>query len=228
MLGGQFMKVSGGTDQFKLSDLIVTGYSNDDGAWGELKLTVLNSYGMADTDDNGNKMNYYWFDNEESAAGWYDSDGLVKWDSENIIFEAGQAFWVQGEGLTVQGSGAVNFAPVTVETNAGGNTPIANPYPVAITLADISVSGYSTDDGAWGELKMTVLNSYGMADTDADGNKMNYYWFDNEETATGWYDSDGAVQWSESTSFPAGQGFWIQGEGLIVEFSNPAAPTPAE
>ena len=222
------MNVSGGTDQLRLSDLVVTGYNTDDGAWGELKRTVLNNAGMADEDENGNKMNYYWYDNPDVPAGWYDGNGEVKWDAENIIFDAGQAFWIQGEGLTVQGSGAVNFAPVSVETNAGGNTPIANPYPVAITLADISVSGYNTDDGAWGELKMTVLNNAGMADTDADGNKMNYYWYDNPDVEAGWYDGNGEVKWPDTTSFPAGQGFWIQGEGLVVEFTNPAAPTPAE
>ena len=95
-------------------------------------------------------------------------------------------------------------------------------------LSDLTVTGYNKEDGAWGELKVTVLNSFGMEDTDADGNKMNYFWYDNEDLDAGWYDINGEVKWSESTSFPAGQGFWIQGEGLVVEFTNPAAPAPAE
>lgn len=222
------MSVNSGSDTLRLSDLTVIGYNNDDGAWGELKLTVLDNAGLEAKDDDGNTMNYYWYDNEDVTAGWYDGNGEVRWDAENVVFEAGQAFWVQGEGLTIQGSGAVNFAPVTVTTAPNGNTAIANPYPVAITLADISVSGYNLEDGAWGELKMTVLDNAGMEAYDNNGNIMNYYWYDNPDVAAGWYDGNGEVQWPEATSFPAGQGFWIQGEGLTVEFTNPAAPAPAE
>ena len=220
MIAGSFRAVADANNQFRLGDLKGVGYSAEDGAWGELALKVLSPSGNVAKDEaTGLKKIYTWHDNEE-RTGWFDDDGEVQWD-DATSFDAGQSFWVQGEGFSITDAGAVNEASVAVATPASGNVALGNPYPTTLTLADISVSGYTEEDGAWGELALKVLSPSGnVAKDEKTGLKKIYTWHDNEER-TGWFDDDGEVQWDDDTAFEAGQGFWVQGEGFTVEFTFP-------
>ncbi len=211
MAGGTFISVDS-SKGFKLSDLAVTGYEEDGGCWGDFYLNVLDASGR-------NEVSYCWFDDPEGdpviPAGWYDSDGAVPYDSKNITFEAGQGFWIQGKGYKLQASGQVNSETVLVKTPTLGSIAISNPFPTPITLGDMSVTGYEEDGGCWGDFYLNVLDASGR-------NEVSYCWFDDPEgdpvILAGWYDSDGAVPFDSTTSFSAGQGFWVQGKGMTLNF----------
>lgn len=222
MVAGSFKAVAGSNNQFKLADIKGAGYSAEDGAWGELALQVLTPAGSVAIDEaTGLKKVYTWHDNEDEGTGWFDFDGETQWPG-TTTFDAGQSFWVQGEGISITDAGAVNTNAVAVGTPASGNVALGNPYPKTITLADISVSGYNDEDGAWGELALQVLTPAGSVAVDEKtGLKKIYTWHDNEDEGTGWFDFDGETKWPDTTSFDVGQGFWVQGEGFTVEFTYP-------
>ena len=229
LVSGSFATISSATGSFKLSDLSVTGYDEGE-AYGEFGVVVLDNYGATAKDPvtKANKA-YYWCDNEdvweEDGIGWYDFSGSVKWDAENIEFSAGQAFWIQGAAQNLVSSGSVWMKDVAVATERVGKTAIANPFPSAITLKDMAVSGY--DEGeAYGEFGVIILDNYGATAKDpVTKANMAYYWCDNEdvweEDGIGWYDFSGSTKWDDATSFPMGQGFWVQGAGQTLEFTNP-------
>ena len=218
MVAGTFMTV-GANGSFNLSDLRGTGYDPEDGAWGELKVTVLNSAGSAASDGEGNPLRFYWYDNEDVEAGWYDINGEEAWDAANVSFDAGQAFWVQGDGQSLNAAGQVDLTTVAVATPDSGNVATGNPFPVAITLAKMSGAGYDPEDGAWGELKATILNVAGSAASDGEGNPLRFYWYDNEDVEAGWYDADGEEAWDPTTEIAAGEGLWVQGDGQTIVFA---------
>ena len=229
MASGSFASISSATGSFKLSDLSVSGYDEGE-AYGEFGVVVLDNAGATAKDPvtKANKA-YYWFDNEDvwdaDGIGWYDGNGEVKWDAENIEFPAGQAFWIQGSAQNLVSAGSVWMKDVAVKTEKVGKSALANPFPCAITLKDMAVSGY--DEGeAYGEFGVVILDNAGATAKDpvTKASKA-YYWFDNEdvweEDGIGWYDGNGSVKWDDTTSFPMGQGFWVQGGGQILEFTNP-------
>ena len=221
LVAGTFVTV-GESGTFTLADLKGAGYDPDDGAWGEMKVTVLNSAGSEAKDGDGNELSFYWYDNEDVAAGWYNGDGDEAWDAANVVFDAGTSFWIAGDGQTITAAGEVKLTTVKVETPSLGNKATGNPFPVQITLANMAGADYDPDDGAWGEMKVTILNSAGSEAKDGDGNELSFYWYDNEDVAAGWYNGDGDEAWDPATVIAAGEGFWVAGDGQSLVFTPPA------
>lgn len=222
MGGGTFVSVGANTS-FTLSDLTVSGYNAEDGAWGEFMLQVLDNAGFVAIDEEtGKKKVYCWQDNEDyENPCWTDSDG-EEWDAASVSFDAGQGFWILGNGFTIQYAGQVYREDLPLNTEAIGNTALSNPFPAEITLANISVSGYNAEDGAWGECMLQILDNAGFVAIDENtGKKKTYCWQDNEDYETAcWTDSDGE-EWPDTITFAAGQGFWVLGAGYTIQVTNP-------
>ncbi len=209
MISPSFLNVSLNANQkFKLSDLKVSGYTAEEGSWGSFKLSVLDNAGRETAE-------YFWWDYDGYyTPGWYDINGETKYDDSTIEFEAGQAFWTQGAGLNVVGSGLVNTETVICKT-AGGTSRVAigNPFPVELKLSNIYVTGYTAEEGSWGSFKLAVLDTAGRESAE-------YFWWDYEGYyLAGWYDINGETQYdAEKIPVPVGQGFWVQGAGLNINF----------
>lgn len=229
-------------DGVRLSDISVSGYADTEGGcWGGVSINML------DTDGSnlyvGDMVkNYYWYDEEgEYEAGWYDeseapmkNDESVLGNAEDIVFDIGQGLWVMAgseyEGCTINFNGEVYCPEVNYPLIAYGQL-IGNPRPTSIKLSDIAISGYAdTEGGCWGGVSINML--------DTDGSNLyvgemvkNYYWYDEEgEYEAGWYDESEAPMKDDSSvlgnadeiEFVAGQGLWFMAgseyEGCTVDF----------
>lgn len=247
MFAPMFMTANA-VDTFKIDDLVVTGYEaysdGGDGTGGQIIIKALNASGGVAVDDEGNQLMFSYWDNEDTSddgegtgAGWY-RDGYVSEDTKvtGIVFDAGQAFWVQGvDGLSIQTSGQVKMSEAVIPMRQG-HAAGGNPFPTTRDLATtFSVTGYESyadgGDGIGGSVIVKVLTETGAIDIDAEGRPMSWSFWDNEDTSddgegtgAGWY-RDGYV--SEDTKvndvvIPAGQGLWIQGvDGLYLHIRAP-------
>ena len=212
-----------------LADLTVDGYDkpvkDDRGRWsggtaGAFNMQFLNSRGVTET-------TYLWYDNGKKAMGWYDGQGnAIPGGASSIEIPAGQAVWCACGTLKLVPAGQVGVKDVIYLTNASGATPLGNPFPVDLTLADLTVDGYDKpvkdDRGRWsggtaGAFNMQFLTSRGeTSDT--------YLWYDNGKKAMGWYDGQGNAipGGAESVKIPAAQGLWCAGDGkLKIRFPAP-------
>lgn len=226
MAAATFMNVTAANGTFKLSDLKVTGYDapvydEDEGellsggvVQGRFSLQLLNSSG-------GTENTYYWIDDGEKAAGWYDKSGKVANSTE---LPAGQGMWIGGRGLTLTPSGSVNLNDIEVTTRSTGATAVGNATPMQLTLGDLVVTGYDApvydeDEGELlsggvvsGRFSFQFLTSTGATE-------YTYYWVDDGEKAAGWYDKAGKT--ANDVALPAGKGAWIGGRGLKITIPAP-------
>ena len=221
MMTMQFIGVSA-TQKFALSDLSVTGYTpydkieEDYGCVGDFWLQTLTTSGRTD------KL-YAWYDDGEHTAGWYTGSGeALEKSASEITFDIGQAFWCNGNGLTLVGAGAVSTSAIQITTPTTGNVACGNAFPVAISLNNIVVSGYTPYDtvaedyGCVGDFWLQTLTTSGRTD------KL-YAWYDDCEHPAGWYTGSGEAldKSAAEITFDAGQGFWCNGNGLTVMFTCP-------
>ena len=225
MMAPTFLNVSF-SEKCTLADLSVTGYSapvknETTGRWsggtkGQFNLQFLTTQGKTE-------VTYRWYD-DGTKLGWYDSKGTTKIDAETVDVVAGKAVWCQANGLKLVTAGAVNTADIAFQSQASGFTAMGNPFPVDLTLADLSVSGYSAPvknetTGRWsggtkGQFNLQFLTNQGKTE-------VTYRWYD-DGTKLGWYDSKGTTKIDGSTvSIPAGKGLWCQGNGLVLNIPAP-------
>ena len=225
MMAPTFLNVNF-SEKCTLADLSVTGYDapvydeNRDrwsgGTAGKFYLQFLTSAGKME-------IGYKWYDNG-TKTGWYDSKGTAKVDASSIVIEAGKAVWCQGTGLKLVTSGAVNITDVAFKSATSGATAMGNPFPVDLTLADLTVTGYDApvydenrdrwSGGTAGKFYLQFLTSAGKME-------IGYKWYDNG-TKTGWYDSKGTAKVDASqVSIQAGKGLWCQGNGLTLVIPAP-------
>ena len=209
-----------------LADLSVTGYSApvqnpSTGRWsggtkGTFNLQFLTSQGKAD-------VVYRWYD-DGTKLGWYDKAGTVKIAAETIELSAGKAVWCQTGGLKLVTAGSVNLADIAFKSESTGFTAMGNPFPVDLTLEDLTVTGYTApvqnpSTGRWsggtkGQFNLQFLTSQGKAD-------VVYRWYD-DGTKLGWYDKAGTTKIDGSkVDVIAGKGFWCQGAGLTLNIPAP-------
>ena len=133
MVAPCFLSV-GATDKISLNDLSPNGYTAGDLAV-DVRVCVLNGSGVT-------VQEYFWYDNEDYAAGWYTESG-DSIDPTTIKFDAGQGLWVYGgTGVNVTTSGQVNQSDVIVALRAGG-TPTGNMMATPVKLSQIIVGGYT-------------------------------------------------------------------------------------
>ncbi len=198
--GASFLPVSG--ESITLGDVKITGYSSEDGyADFEVIAKQLDGAGRGGTA-------YFWCDFEEEGEtyyGWYDED-MNSFSSLELV--PGEGLWVYSPStdLSIQSAGAVPDTDIAVVLRSGGQAKMAaNPMPTTLTLGDISVSGYSTEDGyADFEIIAKVLDGAGRGGTA-------YFWCDFEEegeTYYGWYDEDMNC-FNETVEVAAGEGLWV-------------------
>jgi len=241
MIAGTFLTV-GQNASFKLSD--IKGTTPD--ATGTLYLSLLGPSGSAAlvtqeeadqypalADFVGKPKRFYWWDCEWVEAGWYDSDGEVRWPEDSIVFTSGDSFWTLGDGEGFNFAGQVGKSDVTITTPAGGNRAAGNPFPMAIKLSSL----YGTTEDATGTLYLSILGTSGSAElvtqdeananpllSDWVGKPKRFYWWDCEWVEAGWYDSDGEnARPADTIDLPAGQGLWTLGDGEAFVLPAPAA-----
>ena len=184
-----------------LGDLKVVGYASEDGyADFEVVAKKLNGYGVGGT-------SYFWCDFEEEGEtylGWYDED-MNEYNGESVVL--GEGLWVYSpnSAFKLQSAGQVPSSDVAVALRGGSQAKlVANPMPLTLTLANISIAGYVAEDGyADFEVIAKKLNGYGVGGT-------SYFWCDFEEegeTYYGWYDED--MNEYNDVELAAGESLWI-------------------
>ena len=211
MTGAQFLTV--GKDTISLNDIKPVG----DGASDTVEIQTLDAYGYT-------AKSYMWID--YAGEGW-DQAGWIDYNAEvgdyyelvtDVTFPAGTGLWIFGaDGLSIQSAGQVNTSDVAVELRSGA-TAIGNPYPMAVSLADILPVG----DGASDTVEIQTLDAYGYT-------AKSYMWIDYAGEGwdqAGWIDYNAEVgdyyELVTDVTFPAGAGLWVFGsEGLSIRFPAP-------
>ena len=162
---------------------------------------------IVDVDGNCEAL-YYW----AGEDGWFDMDGTGSYMNDEAIVR-GKSFIVYTDvaGATIQISGEVvtNDVVFAASSEAGFNW-IGNPYPVAITYSNITISG--EDVVEYGDNIQIV---------DADGNcEALYYWAGDD----GWFDMDGTGSYMNEEAIPAGKGFIVYTDvaGATITINGPA------
>ena len=265
MIAPTFANV-GITGKFNLNDISMTGYdpSEYDGEeWdggakrNQLILQTLTKGGVVD-------QQYFWLDyingdnpdptSEENDVfkGWYKYVGgkYVQMTNEERLaaeFDQGQAFWILSglkKVVKLVPVGAVGKADVAFAIETQGNTAVGNSRPVAITLGELTASGYDPseyDGEEWdggakrNQLILQTLTKGGVVD-------KQYFWLDyingedpdptseENDVFKGWYKYVGGkyIQMTQKEldeeEFDPGQGFWFL-SGLKkagVKFNVPA------
>ena len=231
MMAPTFLSVGSETG-CTLADLTVTGYDPavevDEDEWeggcagGEFILSLLTSSGTYEA-------RYYWIDDGDVTPGWYANAGgkAITGGASSVAIPAGQGVWVLGRGMKLQTAGAVNENDVAKKMNTTGNTAVGNCMPIDLTLGRLTVSGYDpaveVDEDEWeggcagGEFILSYLTSSGSY-------AARYYWIDDGDVAPGWYaNAGGKAITGGATSVPlsAGQGVWVLGRGMYLNFPAP-------
>ena len=198
-VGASFVNVD--NSDMTLADLSVTGYDVAEGyADFQVQAKKLNGFGVGGT-------TYYWCDFEEEGEtykGWFDED-MNDYNDESLV--PGEGLWVYSPStdFKIQSSGAVPKTAIAVTLRANGQAKmVANPMPATLTLSQITVAGYSAEDGyADFQIQAKKLNGFGVGGT-------TYYWADFEEEGDvyyGWYDED--MNDYNDVEVVAGEGLWI-------------------
>ena len=224
-----------------LSDLEVTGepIADNDGCWGDVSIAMLTGTGANQKLDigGGSRMNrtYYWYEEDgEYEAGWYDEgenplkdDESPLGNADEILFEQGEGIWINVRsgyaGCTIDYKGGVLPASFGYPLVVNGQM-VGNPHPASVALADITVSGdpIGENDGCWGDVSIAMLTGTG-ANQKVDiggGSKMNrtYYWYEEDgEYEAGWYDEgENPLKDDESVLGNADEIFFASGVGLWI------------
>ena len=225
-------------DGIKLSDLSVSGYGEDGldlgGCWGDVRIDMLKKDSSNQKTESGMKVSYYWYDEDgEYEAGWYDGDeNPLKNDeselgnADEIIFDIGQGLSVvcAGDyvGCTINCAGQVFTGKLEYPLATDGRQLIGNPLPTSIKLSQITVSGYGEDGldlgGCWGDVRIDMLKKDSSNQKTESGMKVSYYWYDEDgEYEAGWYDGDeNPLKDDESELGNAGEIEFIAGQALSV------------
>ena len=143
------------------------------------------------------------------ANGWYDNDEKEYVNDEVIDRAQGVIIDSANGNITIRSVGEVKTTAVAVENCVEGFNVVGNPFPVALTLADISLTGDSV------QLRTDNLQIF-----DANGNaEYAYHW-----RASGWYDND-EKEYVNENAFPAGLGVIIDSAngGITVEITAPTS-----
>ncbi len=230
-----------GTNGVHLSDLAVVGdpIVDAEGCWGDVSIAMLNPGGFNQKVDIGGgvMMNrtYYWYEEDgEYEAGWYDvgenplkNDESVLGNADEILFEQGEGIWVNVNsayaGCAISYKGGVLPASFGYALAANGQM-VGNPHPVSVALADITVSGepIETAEGCWGDVSIAMLNPGGFNQkVDIGGGVMmnrTYYWYEEDgEYEAGWYDvgenplkdDESVLGNADEIVFESGAGLWV-------------------
>lgn len=221
--------------KFTLADLSVTGYDapvwDDDesdyvgGCPGTFQLQVLNGSGFTEAQ-------YYWVDNGYVTPGWYaTSNGktAIEGGASSVELNPGESLWTFGKGMKLVSAGQVSTKDIAFVTKAGTQAVgVGNSTPVALTLNQLWVSGYS--EPVWDDDESDYVGgcpgTFQIQELDGSGFTVNqYYWVDNGIVTPGWYATangktaiDGGAS---SVTIDPGKGVWVFGKGLTLNLPAP-------
>ncbi len=226
-----FVKADGG-GQWALADLKVAGYTapskNSKGKWvggcqaNEFIVEKLTTTGTRE-------VAYHWLDNGTVGPGWFASSAgdAIENGAESVKFDAGTGLWTAGSAYKLVPAGAVNAQDVEFVTDTTGKVAVGNSSPVDLTLADLTVTGYTAPSknskGKWvggcqaNEFIIEKLTTTGTRE-------VAYHWLDNGTVGPGWFASsagDAIENGAASVAIPAGQGLWTAGSGYTLVFPAP-------
>jgi hypothetical protein len=164
-----------------LKDITPVG---DDAAY-TVEIQILNDDGT--TND---ELDYTW-----TGAKWTFTDGGA--DANTVQFTPGQGMWVYSlseEPAKFQSAGQVGTAVVDIPLSPWGAVGAGNPYPVALTLGQITPVG---DDVAY-TVEIQILNDDGTTNDELD-----YTW-----TGSKWTFTDGGAD-ANAVEITPGLGLWV-------------------
>ena len=206
------------------------------GCWGEVWIDELKTNG-----DNlrveGMVKSYYWYDEEgEYEAGWYDYDENPLKDDQSILGNADEITFKIGQGICFNtrngyngcqlvSAGQVYTEKLSYEIALDGQQIAANPLARTVYLNEISVTGYLEDGldmgGCWGEVWIDMLKTNGD-NIKVEGMVKSYYWYDEEgEYEAGWYDYDeNPLKDDQSILGNADEIAFEMGDGICVNTRN--------
>ena len=222
----------GESNQWSLADLKVSGYTapskNSKGKWvdgcqaNKFIVSKLTTAGTAE-------VSYHWLDTGTVGPGWFasSSGAAIEGGAESVKFDAGTAFWTDGSDFKLVPAGAVNTFDVEYTTDATGKVAVGNSMPVDITLADLTVTGYTAPSknskGKW--VDGCQANKFIASKlTNAGTAEVSYHWLDTGTIGPGWFASSTgeAIEGGASNvTIPAGQGFWVDGSGFKLVIPAP-------
>ena len=86
----------------KLSDITVGGYEELDGCWGNVSIVMLRKSGANLKTESGMYVAYYWYDEDgEYEAGWYDYQENPLKDGQSELGNANEIQFAAGQGLVL-------------------------------------------------------------------------------------------------------------------------------
>ena len=159
-------------------------------------MQILDAYGMAG-------MTYSYYDLPGELTGWLDGNDEPV-EAGAVTLAAGEGLWVEApsSAFTLQTAGQVPQTGYLVTLRKGSKVVI-NSSPVDVDLTDIDVTGYDAEAGTEADVKVQILDAYGMAG-------MTYSYYDLPGELTGWLDgNDDAVETGALVIAP-GEGMWVE------------------
>ena len=227
-----FVTITGTDKTFHLDDLSVRGYDRALGTAGSFSFFVMTyvtegdvSYVAIGRDAKGRELRFYWYDipptgnpliaqaHLEREPGWYDADGQNRW--ENLEFQPGQAFAVQGNGLKFETFGLVLDTEMRVKVPANTYVAVGQGWAKHANLCDITMESDGKNNIGGGVVLQTLKPSMER--------EKNYYWCnvtngvtsaDRSYREPGWYwDNTKTSLYTRvsGVAFDMGRAFWIQG-----------------
>ena len=192
--GAQFVAVSG--DAIDLTDIKVVGYDAEEGTEADVKIQILDAYGMG-----GDTYSFYDVPGELTA--WLDGDD-EEVEAGTVVLAAGEGMWVRApnSSFSLQTAGQVPTSGISVTLRSGYKI-VVNNTPVAVDLTDIDVTGYDAEEGTEADVKVQILDAYGMG-----GDTYSYYDVPGELTA--WLDGDDEEVEVGYVVVGAGEGLWVR------------------
>ena len=226
-VAAQFTAVGSVAKGFWLSSAVVNGAEQHTGSINPVELQTLKKDGTTDlvyTYHKGDSSRDY-----NKFDGWYDGKKAVKQGTAtDVFFPVGTGLWLYGsDNLSFVSSGEVIMDTVQCDLTNGFRM-VANPYPVAIKLSSIEITGADQYTGTINPIELQTLKTdgttdlaytYHKGDTSRDYNKFD-----------GWYDGKKAVKPDTATEvlIPAGAAVWVYASGNDFKLVIPSPFEDAE
>ena len=188
----QFIDIDS-SDAYPLSSIVPTGSDLSD----NINLQTLDAYGRS-------LGSYLWIDyagDDGAQQAWVDPDTYEI--VTGITFPAGSGVWVTGtaENQSIMTSGQLGKQDVSVVLKFGG-TVTGNPFPSAIGIQDILITGEDISDN----VNLQTLDAYGRT-------VASYLWIDyagDDGAQQAWVDPD-TYEIVTDFAIGGGSGLWITG-----------------
>ena len=237
MIGAQFQGITGANLEVELPTLLSMNLKPGTVGDGESDPTFNNAPMIQVLKPNGTGYKYYYYVNDAGitgdefdtwdATGWMDIDTFcLTHDKINLA----KGFWFYTyENGNINCAGQVCAVDTYEKEIAEGMWQIvANPYPIALGLNDITTSGFKPGTVGDGESDPTFNNAPMIQVLKANGTGYKYYYYVDDAGTTGdEFDTWDATGWMDIDTFclctgkqvPVGQAFWIYSAASAGKFT---------